>query len=159
MKIPFLLPVIAAALSACTTTPNIDTPSPTVSIPSVSPPLTREPVNEVVHTSRYTLVSLTSNDALKFPLRQITSIKLKAQKKLTRKDALQAWLNGTGYSLCQPTPDTRQLFITQLPDIQRSMGPIRIEHALQTIIGQAWQMDIDEVARSVCFRLTPTQLS
>ncbi|EDS7122106.1 response regulator [Salmonella enterica subsp. enterica] len=147
-----LFAVIPALLSGCTATP-VSTPPATTAAVAPAPA-------EVVHTARYTLISLTPDEALRFPLRQIASHTLSAPTKkqplLTRGDALKTWLGGTGYGLCLPvTNDIKQMFASPLPDVQRSPGPLRIENALQLIAGTAWELTTDEVTRTVCFsRLT-----
>lgn len=118
------------------------------------------PVAEVVHISRYTLVDITPADALRSPLRQIATRTLPAPKKnhpmLTRGDAMHAWLHDTGYGLCLPIAgDASQLFNSPLPEIQRSMGPMRIDAALQVLAGSAWTMTVDEVSRTICWLRTP----
>ncbi len=144
----------AILLTACTPK-SVTSPESAPVIP-VSP----TPV-EVVHTARYTLVSLTPDEVLRYPLRQVARHSLPAPKKNgklpTRGDALQLWLTGTGYGLCLPvTEDARQLFSSPLPDIQRSAGPIRIDDALKIIAGPAWTMAVDEVTRTVCFASSST---
>ncbi|MFE8147203.1 hypothetical protein RBA69_08230 [Brenneria goodwinii] len=154
MKKSRLWPVaVTLILSACTAKTATVTASETQprNVSATPAPI------EVVHTARYTLVSLTPDETLTFPLRQVTSHTLPAPKKnrptTTRGDALRAWLSGTGYGLCLPvTSDARQLFAGPLPDIQRSMGPLRIDDALQVIAGAAWVMHTDEATRTVCFQ-------
>ncbi len=158
MKLHPALPVAATLLlSACTGN------APIAHIP-VSP--SSSPVTgpaEVVHTSRYTLVSLTADETLRFPLRQPISHTLSAPKKnrtLTRGDALRIWLSGTGYGLCLPvTDDIRRLYTSPLPDIWRSAGPLRIHDALQALAGPEWAVVTDELTYTVCFRRTSQTLS
>lgn len=145
---------VAILLTACTTKSVTCPGSPPV-IPASPAPV------EVVHSSRYTLVSLTPDEALRYPLRQVASHTFpvpnkKNRKVLSRGDALHLWLTGTGYGLCLPvTKDARQLFNSPLPDIQRSPGPLRVDDALKIIAGPAWSMTVDEITRTVCFSLTP----
>lgn len=140
-------------LSACVSKPQT-VPATLVTTTSVTP----VPA-EVVHTARYTLVSLAPDDALRYPLRQVASHTFSATKKtpvLTRGDALRTWLAGTGYGLCLPVSDsTRQLFSSPLPDVQRSPGPLRVENALKMIAGPAWLLSVDEITRTVCFAQVP----
>lgn len=155
MKKICLWPVAIVAtliLTACTLKPETQRSVPVI---SASP----API-EVVHTARYTLVSLTQDDTLAFPLRQIVNHEVPAPKKnqktLTRGETLKIWLLGTGYSLCQPiTDDMRLLYNSVLPDSQRAMGPLRTETALQVIAGPAWTMSVDEITRTVCFARAP----
>ncbi|WP_267443817.1 PFGI-1 class ICE element type IV pilus protein PilL2 [Erwinia psidii] len=154
---PFpLWPVVVTAvltLTACAPkSPVTEQPEPII---PASPPFV-----DVVHTARYTLVSLAPDDALRYPLRQIASHTLpvpkKGRKLPTRGDALHRWLTGTGYGLCLPvTEEARQLSGSPLPDIQRSPGPLRVEDALKIIAGPAWSMTVDEITRTVCFQRAP----
>jgi type IV pili sensor histidine kinase/response regulator len=140
-------------LSACVRQPQTVSTIPTPVISAPSAPA------EVVHTARYTLVSLAPEEALRYPLRQIASHTVSTRKKgqtPTRGDALHVWLSGTGYGLCLPvTDDARQLFNSPLPDVWRTPGPRRVETALQTIAGPAWVMNVDEMTRVVCFVQAP----
>ncbi|HBT4924902.1 response regulator [Klebsiella pneumoniae] len=139
--------IAALLLTACT--PKPATQPPPAILPSPVPV-------EVVHSARYTLVSIAPDEALRYPLRQIAShaipVAKKNQKVLTRGDALHLWLTGTGYGLCLPvTKDARQLFNSPLPDVQHSPGPLRVEDVLKIIAGPAWRMTVDEITRTVCF--------
>lgn len=142
--------VTIALLSACTIPPaTVVTAEGTAAISSPSTPA------EVVPVSRYTLVSLVPDEALKSPLRQIASRDMPARKNktITRGDGLRVWLSGTGYGLClAATPELSQFFASPLPEVQRVMGPLRAEDALHVIAGVAWHMTTDEVTRTVCFQ-------
>ncbi|ENA9696686.1 hypothetical protein ABG299_002214 [Salmonella enterica subsp. enterica] len=145
----FVAATTALLLTACTPEPITRPESAPVILASPAPV-------DVVHTARYTLVNLTPDEALRYPLRQVVSHALpelqKSRKAPTRGDALHVWLAGTGYGLCLPvTGEARQLFSSPLPDIQRSPGPLRINDALQIIAGPAWAMTVDEITRTVCF--------
>ncbi|MDN8600295.1 response regulator [Citrobacter sp. S2-9] len=157
MKLRYYGPVTAIlCLSACTCKPQ-SVPVTVATVPArPAPP-------DVVHTARYTLVSLTPDDALRYPLRQIVSHSQVITRKhpvITRGDALRTWLTGTGYGLCLPVAeDMRQLLSSPLPDSQRSPGPLRISDALQMIAGSAWTVTTDEVTRTVCFQRAAQTLS
>lgn len=151
-----LLPVAATTallLTACTPK-SVTRPESAPVIPASPAPV------EVVHTARYTLVSLVPDEALRYPLRQIATHSFPVPKNngklLTRGDALHLWLTGTGYGLCLPVAEeARQLFSSPLPDIQRSPGPLRVDDALKVIAGPAWAMTVDEITRTVCFAPAP----
>lgn len=147
------LPAIVLMLSACVTEIPVSTASISTSRRQPSEAVQSGP--EVVHTARYTLVSLAPDDALRQPLRQITRHTLprhKTSTRLTRGDGLHTWLLGTGYGLCLPvSSDARLLYSSPLPDVWRSAGPMRIDTALQAIAGPAWRMTVEEVSRTVCF--------
>lgn len=149
-----IIPFSLLFLSGCVAPPAPSVPCP----PAVPAPKIQ--AAERVHTARYTLVDIAPSQALRFPLRQIITRTLPAPSKyhrrLTRQEALQGWLNGSGYGLCLPVTSTMKLFYSSpLPDAQRRMGPIRTERALQTIAGSAWIMTTDEVSRTVCWQPAP----
>lgn len=150
----FPVPVLFFLLTGCQATcPPQMTPPPQ--------PVTPAPAPEVVHTGRYTLVDIAPAGALHAPLQQVTTRTLPVPKKnqptITRGDAMRTWLKDTGYGLClSVTPEANQLFNSPLPEIQHSMGPTRIDTALQVIAGSAWTMTVDEVSRTVCWLRAPT---
>ncbi|EAS1759894.1 hypothetical protein BH012_20020 [Salmonella enterica] len=146
-------PILFFLLCGCQSAPPQQTP---LAAQTLSPAA----IPEVVHTGRYTLVDITPAEALHAPLRQITTKILPAPKKRqpapSRGDAMRYWLKDTGYGLCLPvTTEANQLFSSALPEIQREMGPVRIDAALQVIAGSAWTMTVDEVSRTVCWLRTP----
>lgn len=146
-----IIPFSLLFLSGCVAPPAPSVPCP----PAVPAPKIQ--VAERVHTARYTLVDIAPSQALRFPLQQIITRTLPApgkyHRRLTRQEALQGWLNGSGYGLCLPVTSTMKLFYSSpLPDAQRRMGPIRTERALQAIAGSAWIMTTDEVSRTVCWQ-------
>lgn len=160
MRKYLLLPVSAVVtllLTACS--------QKSVTRPEPAPVILASPAPvEVVHSARYTLVNIAPDEALRYPLRQVTSYSFPVPKKNqalpTRGDALHRWLAGTGYGLCLPvTADARQLFSSPLPDIQRSPGPLRVDDALNVIVGPAWRMTVDEITRTVCFSPAAQNLS
>lgn len=147
-------------LAGCVSAPPSPPVTPTVKITSATTAAQKKAtLPEVVHTARYTLVSLSPDDSLRFPLHQITTRTLlvsTAHHRLTREDALRGWLKGTGYGLCLAvTPAMKMFYSSPLPDTQRRMGPVRTERALQTIAGSAWIMAADEVSRTVCWLPSP----
>ena len=157
MKLSCFWPVAATLwLSACSGK-GTELPVAGLQTASEGKTIINQTSPEVVHAARYTLVSLAPEMALRQPLRQVTQHTLPRTSKnhpLTRGDGLRTWLTGTGYGLCLPVSrESRWLFSSPLPDVWRRTGPMRVEEALQAMAGPAWQMTIDEVSRTVCFRL------
>ena len=156
MRLSCFWPLAATlCLSACTSNGTERPSSEPKSTSETTAPVIR-PLPGVVHTARYTLVSLTPETALRQPLRQVTQHTFPRSSRkppLTRGDGLRAWLAGTGYGLCLPVSrESRWLFSSPLPDVWRHAGPMRVEAALQAMAGPAWQMTTDEVSRTVCFQ-------
>ena len=155
MTLRCLWPAAALLLSACASQTPVTLPAKPDAVPNPVISAMPAPV-AVVHTARYRLVNLSPDDALRFPLHQTathTFASVKKKPALTRGDGLRGWLAGTGYGLCLPVDrDARLLFTSPLPDVWRRAGPLRVEEALQAIVGSAWQMTTDEISRTVCFQ-------
>lgn len=157
---------LSLLLAGCVCAPSPHPASPPV-VKSAPTPATaaqkKTSPPEVIHTARYTLINMETDDSLRFPLRQIVSHTLPATTArhiLTREDALRRWLKGSGYGLCLAvTPAMKMFYASPLPDSQRRMGPVRTEQALQTIAGSAWVMTTDEISRTVCWQPSPASQS
>jgi len=67
-------------------------------------------------------------------------------------DALHYVLERSGYSLCAETEGQSQsLYAQPLPANLYNLGPLTLRNALQVIAGPAWQVQVDELNRGVCF--------
>lgn len=78
------------------------------------------------------------------------------------KDAMSYVMERSGYSLCptNSSKEVRILYTRPLPAAHYKLGPITLRNALQILAGPAYQVNIDEVNRSVCFVVrTDYQLS
>lgn len=71
-------------------------------------------------------------------------------------DAVDHLLERSGYSLAtSPYADPHQLTLLNLalPHVHRSIGPIKLRSALQTLAGPAWILVEDPVNRKISFDL------
>ena len=71
-------------------------------------------------------------------------------------DAMQQLLLRSGYRLASPhssDPALPVLMQSPLPLVHRQLGPIRIDNALSTLAGSAWDLVVDPVNRLVSFDL------
>lgn len=71
-------------------------------------------------------------------------------------DALDVLLERSGYRLAYGAgadPNLPTLMQLPLPQVHRSLGPIRLRDALQALAGGAWVLVEDPVNRLVCFDL------
>lgn len=116
-------------------------------LPGITPPIT------VIRQGRYTLVELTPRPAQRELLLQVISMRLPGTMQTTVGDALQHVLLRSGFTLCAPTPETRQLYALPLPAAHFDLGPMTLHDALTTLVGPAWTLSADEVLRQVCFSL------
>lgn len=70
--------------------------------------------------------------------------------------ALEHVLLRSGYRLADLTisdPNLPILLSRPLPDVHKGLGPIRLDGALKTLAGPAWDLIIDPVHRLVSFEL------
>lgn len=111
----------------------------------------------VVRYARYTLVEVRPDAVQQDLLEQIIDIALSRAIETTVGDALRFVLARTGYQLCETDSDTNVLFALPLPAVHRQLGPMTLRDALQTLAGHAWTVDIDSVARRVCFLKKDTE--
>ncbi|WGC20678.1 TcpQ domain-containing protein [Enterobacter ludwigii] len=113
---------------------------------------TRSP--EVVRYGLYTLASTRPVDAQRDPLNQVIDIRMPAQVVNTIGEGMRYVMLESGYSLCSGEPGVHsELFIKQLPAVQRSIGPVKLGDALQILAGPAWRMRVDDLNREICFVL------
>lgn len=108
---------------------------------------------EVVRYDRYRLVSTSPLSVQRDPLSQLVDIHIPGSLKPTVSDALQYLLKQSGFSLCQQNAQNDILFRQPLPSVHYKLGPVRLRTALQVIAGPAWQLEVNEVERTVCYSL------
>lgn len=106
---------------------------------------------EFVRTDRYTLAALEAQSDQRSPLTVITHISL-GRDITTVGSAIHELLKGSGYRWHQDTED-QLLNDLPLPDVVRSLGPIRLEDALKTVAGTAWTLHVDDMHRVVWFEV------
>ena len=69
-------------------------------------------------------------------------------------EAVQHLLQGSGYRLARDEViglDTLELFALPLPDAHRSLGPMPLQTALETLVGPAFRLIEDPVHRLLSF--------
>lgn len=102
---------------------------------------------------RYTLLAATPTPAQQDLLGGMSHITLPAEA-ITVGDALVVALSPSGYRLAvAPVPDGSREILMQLPvpEAHRSLGPMPLRLALQTLVGPAWRLLEDPVHRLVAF--------
>lgn len=155
-----LTPLAVLLLSGCTSTARTPTP---VSAPERGGMETARPVKEdiyqgrspsVVRYDRYTLVNTRPQDAQRDLLNQFIDISIPSQRVHSVGDALRYVLFESGFTLCPADrPELTVLLNRPLPAVQRTLGPVKLQEALQILAGPAWYLVVDEVSRQVCYRL------
>ncbi len=108
----------------------------------------------VVRYGRYTLVELAPDTAQQELLNQVVDISIPSTMSTTLGDALGYLLLRSGYQLCETRDEVGRLYALPLPAAHMHMGPMFLRDALQTLAGPAWQLQVDDVTRQVCFTLS-----
>jgi type IV pili sensor histidine kinase/response regulator len=109
----------------------------------------------VVRQGRYTLVEQGPELAQRNLMRQVVDVSIPAGADRTVGDALRYVLIRSGFSLCE-TPEAARLYALPLPAAHLQLGPLPLRDALQTLAGPAWTLQVDSLARRVCFAPAPT---
>lgn len=116
---------------------------------------------EVVREGRYTLVSIAPDDGQKFLLEQIVSVTVPQKNKksfnASVEQGLRSTLKNTGLELCYASDigadrNVATLFSRQLPKVHYKFGPIKLYEALQMIAGPAYEMTLNDISRTICFK-------
>ena len=94
-------------------------------------------------------------EVVRYPLEQIVHLRIPASVSPTVGDALHYALRDSGYRLCTSDGQANHLYRLPLPAVHYQMGSIRLNVALQILVGPAWQLWVDDVQREVCYRLRP----
>lgn len=130
-------------------------PNPPVTTTN-SPDIYRDalPTVEVIRTGRYQLVATRASLGQRHLLEQIVDVRIPASLTTSVEDALHHTLRRTGYSLCSASGQAqRQLYRQTLPAAHYRLGPLPLREALQVLGGEAWELEVDAVAREVCYQV------
>lgn len=115
---------------------------------------------EVVRDGRYTLISIAPEEGQKYLLEQVVSVKVSnPQKRFTAnvQQGLRSTLANTGLDLCYPPMGEQgnavhTLFTRPLPKVHYQFGPMKLYEALQMIAGPAYEMTLNDISRTICFK-------
>lgn len=98
-----------------------------------------------------TLVELTLQAAQQNLLLQVVDASIPATPQPTVEDGLRHVLQRSGYSLCDDDSNSTPLYDLPLPAAHLRLGPILLHDALLTLAGPAWELQVDDRVRQVCF--------
>lgn len=104
----------------------------------------------VIRYGRYTLVELAPTAAQQDLLLQVIDIAIPDTLYASVGDALRYALLRSGYRLCDGH-DANALLTLPLPVAHYRLGPVVLLDALLTLAGPAWDLQVDESRRQVCF--------
>lgn len=114
-----------------------------------------EPVAQV---GRYTTLQPVAASHQNHLLETIVEIRFPERGVQTTGEAIGHLLARSGYALAAAEasdPALASLLALPLPEVQRTLGPITVESALQTLAGPAYCLVVDHVHRLVSFELAP----
>ena len=109
----------------------------------------------VLRQARYTLVELRPELAQHELQRQIIDLRIPATSDSSVGDALRYVLLRSGYRLCEGDAALTALWALPLPAAHLRLGPLELRKALQLLVGEGWQLAVDEQTRQVCFVAAP----
>ncbi|WP_289365421.1 hypothetical protein [Mannheimia haemolytica] len=115
---------------------------------------------EVVRDGRYTLISIAPEEGQKYLLEQVVSVKVPNTKNrftANVQQGLRTTLTNTGLDLCSPSIGeqgnaVQTLFTRPLPKVHYQFGPIKLYEALQMIAGPAYELTLNDISRTICFK-------
>jgi type IV pili sensor histidine kinase/response regulator len=108
----------------------------------------------LVRYGRYTLVSSAPTADQRDLMAQIVDISIPANMTPNVREAMVYVLDRSGYSLCsKETGQVSVLYTRPLAASLYKVGPMALRNALQVLAGPAWQVEVDEVDREVCYVL------
>ena len=142
--------LLSAILSAGCATSTV-VPSPVEPEAEAAPPPLPSDWVPVARYDRYTLVELTPQEAQHNLLLQVVDVSMTATLHATVGDGLRYVLQRSGYSLCDDNPEVAELYELPLPAAHLQLGPMFLHDALLTLAGPAWELQVDDLARQVCF--------
>ncbi|UDM06159.1 PilL N-terminal domain-containing protein [Halomonas sp. NyZ770] len=141
--------LIAAMLSGGCATTAVPTADPPVEEADVAPQAPE--LIPVVRYGRYTLVELAPTAAQRDLLLQVIDVAIPADARATVGDGLRHALRRSGYQLCESADAVIELYSLPLPAAHLHLGPMTLRDALLTLAGPAWDVQVDDRARQVCF--------
>jgi type IV pili sensor histidine kinase/response regulator len=113
------------------------------------------PAPNQIRYDRYTLISTKPKPDQLQLLDQIIDLRIPDALSPPVHQAMTYALRHSGYQLCSATGNVGELFAHPLPASQYRLGPISVRDAMQMLAGPAWEMQVDELARRICFSVRP----
>ena len=110
------------------------------------------PANDI-QVGRYSLFAATPTEAQADPLQATITVQFPDSVRTVGK-AVRHLLQQSGYRLAEPEatgPESAYLRALALPAVQRSLGPMTLRQALDTLAGPAFRLVEDPVHRLIAF--------
>ena len=106
-----------------------------------------------IQVGRYSLFAATPTEAQADPLQATITARFPESVR-TVGEAVRHLLQQSGYRLAEPEaigPESAYLMALALPAVQRSLGPMTLRQALETLAGPAFRLVEDPVHRLIAF--------
>ena len=138
---------------------NHDSPgnrNPEALNPDLYPEGAKASPEPVIRSGRYNLASAKPTTEQQDLMSQISTTNIPANvTNPTVKEAMGYVMIRSGYELCPigTSKEVRILYTRPLPAAHYKLGPITLRNALQVLVGPAYQVQVDEVNRKVCFTI------
>lgn len=113
---------------------------------------------EPVQVGRYSTLAPVPTVAQADPLASTVQVNFPAKVQSVGA-AAEYLLSQSGYRLAAPSTAMRKLLAQPLPGSQRTLGPLSLTQALETLAGQPYTLRVDPVNRLVAFDLRPEFLA
>lgn len=154
---------LAIAMSGCTTAPAHGPAPRSISAarvpeqlkPDLFPDGAKPAPEPVVRYGRYTLVSTSPSADQRDLMSQIVDVTIPDSLNPNVWDAMSYVLKRSGYALCSGNGDINILYTRPLPASEYHLGPMTLRNTLQILAGPAWQVEVDEITRGICFIQRP----
>lgn len=106
-----------------------------------------------MQVGRYSVWPVTATQAQAAPLSAIVTVRF-PRPVHTVEQAIQHLLDGSGYRLAGTPDSPAAIMLAQsLPEVHRSLGPLRLNQALQILAGPVFQLVQDPLHRRIAFEL------
>ncbi|WP_127171985.1 PilL N-terminal domain-containing protein [Xanthomonas euvesicatoria] len=144
------LVVAAILIGGCATTSSEVQPSPTDEV--IAPRDQTDPeLIPVIRYGRYTLVELSPGSAQRDLLLQVIDVRMPDEARASVGDGLRHVLNRSGYQMCETGSAALELYPLPMPAAHLQLGPMTLRDALLTLAGPAWDVEVNDSTRQVCF--------
>lgn len=111
-----------------------------------------------IRTDRYTLSQVQVREDQLAPLETVITLGF-GSNVITVGDAIQELLSGSGYRWVIENERSDQLLNQlELPLVNRDLGPIKLRDALITVVGRAWELEVNELTRQISFNVAQTHV-
>lgn len=128
--------------------------------PAPEPEPEETPQTPLLRTDRYTLLRTEARTEQHAPLKTPVHIRFPEQEVRTVGAAMEALVAGSGYRIAYRSRENCLLLNglllgRPLPDSLRELGPVSVREGLRALAGKAWQLEVEELGRSLYFLIHP----